>query len=258
MAIGKNKKLSKGKKGGKKKSYDPMSKKEWFQFKAPAPFQVRTFGHTPVTKSSGTRIATDYLKGRVLEVSLADLNKDSDNFAWRKIKLIVEDVEGRNCLTNFYGMDMTRDKLFYLIKKWQSLIEAHCEVKTLDGYVLRLFCIGFTEKGATQKKKTSYAQSSQIKAIRKKMVDIMTKTASGVNLQQLVEKFVSGDIGEDIKKACKFIYPLSSVNIRKVKMLKKAKFDSSKINEMYVEKPEEEKGTKTQAPEEGTKNLLTA
>ena len=39
-------------------------------------------------------------------------------------------------------------------------------VKTIDGYLLRFFVIGFTKKAAHQKKKHSYAQSMQIKKIR--------------------------------------------------------------------------------------------
>lgn len=79
MAIGKNKRLTKGKKGGKKKIIDSMSRKDWFDFKAPAPFDSRAFGKTCITKTSGTRIATEQIKGRVVEVSLADLKNNSDN-----------------------------------------------------------------------------------------------------------------------------------------------------------------------------------
>ena len=63
-------------------------------------------------------ISTERIKGRVVEVSLADLKKNSDNMAWRKIKLMIEDVEGKYCRTSFYGMDMTRDKLCSFIRKW--------------------------------------------------------------------------------------------------------------------------------------------
>jgi small subunit ribosomal protein S3Ae len=47
------------------------------------------------------QIASDGLKGRVFEVSLADLQQDEDQ-AFRKIKLRAEDVQGRNVLTNFW------------------------------------------------------------------------------------------------------------------------------------------------------------
>lgn len=64
-------------------------------------------------------IASDGLKGRVFEVSLADLQ--NDEVAFRKFKLITEDVQGKNCLTNFHGMDLTRDKMCSMVKKWQVM-----------------------------------------------------------------------------------------------------------------------------------------
>lgn len=53
----------------------------------------------------------------MFEVSLADLQ--NDEVAFRKFKLITEDVQGKNCLTNFHGMDLTRDKMCSMVKKWQ-------------------------------------------------------------------------------------------------------------------------------------------
>ena len=60
----------------------------------------------------------------MFEVSLADLNKDEDH-AFRKIKLRVDEVQGRNLLTNFHGMDFTSDKLRSLVKKWQVRLVVH-------------------------------------------------------------------------------------------------------------------------------------
>ena len=62
-------------------------------------------------------------------------------------------------------MNFTTDKLRSLVRKWQTLIEAHVDVKTTDNYTLRLFCIAFTKKRANQNKKTCYALSSQIRQV---------------------------------------------------------------------------------------------
>lgn len=59
-------------------------------------------------------------------------------------------------------MDFTTDKLRSMVRKWQTLIEAHVDVKTTDGFTLRMFCIAFTKKRQGQIKRTAYAQSSQV------------------------------------------------------------------------------------------------
>jgi len=224
--------MSKGKKGGKKKAVDPFSKKDWYDVKAPSMFNVRNAAKTLVTRSAGTKLASDGLKGRVFELSLADLNQDEDQ-AFRKMKLRVEDVQGRNCLTNFWGMDFTTDKLRSLVRKWQSMIECFVDVKTTDQYTLRLFCIGFTKKRQNQVKKTCYAQSAQIRKIRAKMVEIMQKESQSCELKDLVQKFIPEVIGKEIEKSCSGIFPLKDVYIRKVKILKAPKLDVQKLMEVH-------------------------
>jgi small subunit ribosomal protein S3Ae len=233
MAIGKNKRLSKGKKGIKKKVVDPFSRKDWYDIKAPSVFEVKNVGKTLVNRSQGLKNANDSLKGRVIELSLGDLQKDEEQ-AFRKIKLRVEEVKGKNCLTSFHGMDFTTDKLRSLVRKWQSLIEAHIDVRTTDGYLVRLFAIAFTRKNRQQVKKTSYAQSSQIRQIRQKMFEIM-KRESECELKELVQKFVPESIGREIEKATKGIYPLQNVYVRKAKILKAPKLDLSKLLEAHGE-----------------------
>ena len=234
MAVGKNKRLTKGgKKGAKKKVVDPFSKKDWYDVKAPAMFNIRNIGKTLVMRTQGTKIASDGLKGRVFEVSLADLQ--NDEVAFRKFKLITEDVQGKNCLANFHGMDLTRGKTCSMVKKLQTMIEAHVDVKTTDGYLLRLFCVGFTKKRNNQIRKTSYAQHQQVRQIRKKMVEIMTREVQTNNLKEVVNKLIPDSIGKDIEKACQSIYPLHDVFVRKVKMLKKPKFELGKPMELHGE-----------------------
>jgi len=136
MAVGKNKGLSKGgKKGGKKKVVDPFSRKDWYDVKAPNMFQTRQIGKTLVNRTQGQRIASDYLKGRVFEVSLADLQKDIDpERSFRKFRLIAEDVQDRNVLCNFHGMDLTTDK-------YRLVNVINAQVCPLCMYFCIMYCI---------------------------------------------------------------------------------------------------------------------
>ena len=104
-----------GKKATMKKVVDPFSKKYWYDLKAPAKFNIRNIGKTLVTRTQGTKIPSDGLKGFVFEVSLVDLQ--NDEIAFRKFKLIIVDVQDKNCLTNFHGMDLTCDKMCSIVKK---------------------------------------------------------------------------------------------------------------------------------------------
>lgn len=149
-------------------------------------------------------------------------------------------------------MDFTTDKLRSIVRKWQTLIEASVDVRTTDGYILRLFAIGFTKRQFNQVKKTTYAQSSQVREIRAKMVEIMKREAEGSDLKELVQKFVPESIGREIEKAAKVgqallfggleyplisqgIYPLHNVYVRKAKILKTPKLDMSKLLEQHGE-----------------------
>ena len=223
-------------------------------------------GKTLVNRTTGLKNANDALKGRIFEVSLADLQKDEEH-AFRKVKLRVDEVQGKNCLTNFHGLDFTSDKLRSLVRKWQSLIEANVVVKSTDDYLLRLFAIAFTKRRPNQIKKTTYARSSQIRAIRKKMVEIIQREASSCTLSQLTTKMIPEVIGREIEKATQGIYPLQNVcypimtttnlailgytnliqvHIRKVKLLKAPKFDLGALLNLHGESSTDEQGQKVE------------
>lgn len=104
------------------------------------------------------------------------------------MKVQIEEVKGFDCYTNFYGMDIARDKLCTIVKKWHTTVEAFVQTKTADGYLLRMFAIGFTQRTRKQVRATCYAKGSQRKLIRKKMMEIMINEAQKSTLKELTKK----------------------------------------------------------------------
>lgn len=256
MAYGKNKKLSKkGKKGSKK--LDPFLRKNWYDVKAPTYLNAksRRAGRTCVTKTTGQRIETDGLKGRVAEFNMSDL-ADKNEDSHKKLRLEVQDITGRNCLTDFHGLSLTRDKMNYMIRKRHSLVECRADVRTADGYVVRLFVIAFTKDSKDQVRIFSYAQSAQIKKIRRKISNLLQSTVGAGSLKDLVNLLISDKLENDIKSSCQSIYPLDPVHVFKVKIVRKPKVDFTKLMEIH-EGATADDGTAIAESEEA-KNLLNA
>merc|ERR1712007_404044 len=104
-----------------------------------------------------------------------------------------------------------------------------------------------------------YAQSAQIRKIRKRMVEIMANEAGKVLLRDLVKRLIAESIGKEIQKQTQGIFPLKDVLIRKVKIIKKPKFDISKFMELHQDTGGDDIGMAIGRPEaEDAVNTLTA
>jgi small subunit ribosomal protein S3Ae len=212
-------------------------KKEWWTVRAPGMFSKRDFTISPVNQTAGEKLASDNIKGRVYTVSLGDLS----NFApHKKVKLIVDeeaDKGSKVALTNFYGLDTTRDHTSAIIKKWHSTIESFVDAKTTDGFLLRVFIFATTKKKRGQQKATSYAQQSQVKQIRKIIQNVVSKTIKKSTLKDLVPKLLAepNQITEEITTKADKIFPIQNCIIRKVKTIKRAKFDIAQLLNIQTE-----------------------
>lgn len=247
MAQGKNKKL--GKKGAKKKTVNPLSRKEWFELRAPVPFKSESFGFTCANKSQGMYKVDTAIKGRVVPYLQADLTPgESGGYLWRKVRLIIDDIDGRNAKTSFYGLDTTRDELCYLVKKWKTLIETYCDCRTKDGYTLRVFTVAFTKSTEGQKRKTSYALASQVKAIRRKVVEILNREIAKSDVNQVLNNFTTETIHNKIQSEASKIYPVEHVKVRKIKVIQRPKIDSKAV--CYC-RPEAQRDARPRKAQEG-------
>merc|ERR1712227_1008260 len=91
------------------------------------------------------------------------------------------------------------------------------------------------KKQVDSTQKTCYAQSQQIRRIRKKMIDVITREVSAGGVKELVNKLIPDSIAVDVAKECHRIYPLHDVHIRKVKVVRRPRFDLHKLMELHGE-----------------------
>lgn len=240
MAVGKNKRVSKGgRRGSKKKIQEPMSRKEWYDVVAPNTFKNRQFAKTICNKTQGLKIAADNLRGRVYEINQADLQGSTDkDQAFRKLKFEVQDVEGRNLLTQFHSLSLTTDKVRSMLRKWCTLIEAPVEAKTNDGYVLRLFVTCFTKKQPGQLSKNCYSKTRLEKWVRHRMNKIISSKLAKTDINQAVTLLTNDVLVDALHKRCNAILPLRDVKFSKVKVIRQPKVDIQKLRDAHEPIPE--------------------
>ncbi len=181
---------------------DKWKLKQWYQVVAPPVFGGIVLGTTP---------ADDPLKliGRVMEVTLYDITGDLTQVHIHLFFQII-DVKDNRAITRFKGHELSRDYMKSLIRRKSSKITGIFDVTTKDGYGLRITAVVLT----------SYrCKTSQKKAIRKIMKDIITKAAPQMTLDEMIRAMIFGKFSQEIAEAARKIYPIRKVEIYKSKLL---------------------------------------
>ncbi|TFH04443.1 MAG: 30S ribosomal protein S3ae [Methanosarcina sp.] len=182
---------------------DGWKSKEWYNIEAPVYLNRAVVGNTMAGDPS-------LLLGRNVETTVGELTNDmSKNNT--KVILRISNVVGDIATTDLMGHELTTDYIRSIVKRQTSRIDANVDVKTKDGYVIRVKPTCFTIKRA---------RSSQIKAIREMMVEIVKKRASESDFETFMQEAILGRLSATIYRQAKFIYPLRRVEIRKTQVEK--------------------------------------
>lgn len=238
MTKGKNKKISKN--AGKKKQSEnhPFLKKEWLKvISSKACGAAQNVGWTCIKKPTGTQKINDLLHGRILEICLGDVKdgkKDVKNLS-KKIKLYVEDVQGNNCITSFNKFELTRDQIQKTIRKRRTLVDISVDVKTKDGNNLRVFVQIVSGRSEGQVKLNAYLVQSQIKAIRKAVCELLTAKAVGSSSDEFVNHILYEKINKELNETVSKIHRHFTLQVTKVKMVKKENFDEVNLKDLKLE-----------------------
>lgn len=180
---------------------DRWKSKQWYNIETPEFIGRSNIGVTPADEP-------EKLVGRVVETTVGELTNDFTKHN-TKLKLEINNVVGDTANTRFLGHEITTDYLRSIVKRQTSRIDTNLTVKTKDGYKITVKPICFTVKRA---------RTSQIKAIREIMVDIVQKRAEEVNFEEFVEEAIMGKLSANIYREAKNIYPIRRVEIRKTEV----------------------------------------
>ena len=182
---------------------DPWALKKWFSVHAPSYLGGVFIAEVPAAESQK-------LLMRTLEVSLYDLTKDISHLPI-KLKFQIHKVDGLQAFTRFKGLELTRDYLRSLVRKGTSKVAAVAEVKTRDGWVMRVTILAVT---------THRIGTAQKSAMRKRMIETLMKKASEMDIGQFLKEALEGVMAADLFVAGKKIAPLRKVELAKIKVLR--------------------------------------
>ncbi|KSW11319.1 30S ribosomal protein S3Ae [Pyrodictium occultum] len=183
---------------------DKWRLKKWYEVVAPQVFGSVTLGTTPADDPRK-------LIGRVMETTLYDITGDfSLIHVHLYLQIIDVDEENLKAFTRFKGHELARDYMKSLIRRKSSKVQGIYNVTTKDGYGLRITGVVLT---------TYRCKTSQKRAIRKVMGDIIVKRSAEMTLDGLIKAMLFGQLANEVFEAAKKIYPLRKVEIYKSKLL---------------------------------------
>jgi small subunit ribosomal protein S3Ae len=181
---------------------DKWRRKDWYDVYLPRYFGETKVGETPTDDPSK-------LLGRVYETTLAQITGD---FSQEYLKLFfqVTEVEESTAQTVFKGHEYLRDYLRSLVRRRSTKIDGAFRITTPDGYKLKIVVTALTN---------SRIKTSQERAIRDIMRQVVEEKAKTLDFGQIVHEMVLGKLASDVYNEARKITALRHVGVRKSELI---------------------------------------
>jgi len=181
---------------------DKWRRKEWYDIILPRYFGETKVGETPSDDESK-------VMGRVFETTLASITGD---FSQENLKMYfqVDEIEGHTARTVFKGHEYLRDYLRSLVRRRSTKVDGFFRVSTTDGYRVKIVVTAMT---------LTRIKTSQEKAIRDIMGEVVEDKADTLTFDQLAHEMVLGKLASDIYNRAKNVTALRHVGVRKSELL---------------------------------------
>ncbi len=178
-----------------------VMQKQWYDIVAPDIFGQQTVAETPAEEP-------EMVEGRRIKVELKDLMPSSDKY-YMDVFLKVTDVEGDTAHTRLDGHDVSKEYISKMVSRRSDRIDTVADVETADGDTVRVKVV------ATTIRKT---HSSRASSIRNKIAELLQDAADERGTANLMERFFTDDLQDEVRSAVRKIYPVRDLEIRKTEV----------------------------------------
>jgi small subunit ribosomal protein S3Ae len=157
------------------------------------------------------------LKGKKLDALLYDITGDPAH-SFVKFSFKVVGVENGECVTEYWGHEISRDYLSSILRKGSSRVDSIFDVTTKDGFALRLRATMVTRFKVSASKKTM---------LRAGLKKIITEKVTSLTLGQFAQEIATGKTESDMYNFAKKLIRVKFTGIAKAKVLKKIRDETS-------------------------------
>lgn len=189
-------------KAASRKVKDRWKAKEWYKVYAPRMFNQVQLGETPSADPSS-------LKGRIIEATVHDLTGDFSKMHV-KLKFQITEINGFDAHTVLIGQDLTSDYIRRLTRRKRTKTDHVIDIKTKDGYLVRVKPMSITEKRI---------QASQETAVRTLMTKDLQTLGAEMTISDIIRSVISGEMAKRLSNVSKVVVPIKRIEIRKTEIL---------------------------------------
>lgn len=218
-----------------KKVKDKWKAKEWYKVIAPEMFDSKQIAETLADSK-------EKLIGRIVEATLQDIIGDFSKMHV-KLRFQIRDIRGNDAITKFVGHDQTSDYIRRQVRRRKSKLDGVFDVITKDSYKIRIKPMAVTDRKI---------QNAQLTMIRNAMQNYLTEDGKNKTMSELVKEMLSGDMGTNLFKTCKHVYPIKRVEVRKSEVIE----EGVEIKEVKVEEVQTEEGKAEEVKKEELKEEI--
>ncbi len=183
---------------------DKWKLKSWLTVLASPSFGSAPIVRIPVTDAEKAR-------GRVVETTLYDILKQDPQHYSFKLYFQVDRVEGETAHTVLRGHEYSREYLRSLVRRGSSMSDFIKDYRTKDGYLVRVYCIAFSQGRMNTSKKHD---------LRSVMDRVIGERASSLTYDQFAQEMVLQKIASDVYNEAKKVTHLRHVGLRKSKLIR--------------------------------------